>query len=207
MKCVTRQGHTGCYAKAFLLRIRLSRYVSKRIAERLKQPAGSSRLTNASPSWPVPVVGVTYRRLLLGIPYCKAMIKQIDRVIGDLAKQVAHFKRGAGNPICIGIVGINHAAAYTSYEGERAWPTDGTARYRHPVQEASQAESRLLIQARPSFDEFLILRFRASNQAPYAFEWLDLAATSLDYGAILTRISREYNRRFRNGNGGDTQSV
>jgi hypothetical protein len=135
----------------------------------------------------------------------KAMIKQIDRVIGDLVKQVAHFKRGAGNPICIGIVGINHAAAYTSYEGERAWPTDGTARYRHPVQEASQAESRLLIQARPSFDEFLILRFRASNQAPYAFEWLDLAATSLDYGAILTRISREYTRRFRNGNGGDTQ--
>jgi hypothetical protein len=38
-----------------------------------------------------------------------------------------------------------------------------------------------------------ILRFRASNQPPYAFEWLDLKATSLDYGAILTRISREYN--------------
>jgi hypothetical protein len=64
-----------------------------------------------------------------------------------------------------------------------------------------------LIQARPSFDEFLILRFRASNRAPYAFEWLDLPATNLDYGAILTRISREYNRRFRNGNGGATQSV
>jgi hypothetical protein len=133
----------------------------------------------------------------------KAMIKQIDRVIGDLVKQVAHFKRGAGAPICIGIVGINHASAYTSYEGERAWPTDGTARYRHPVQEATEAESRLLIQAKPSFDEFLILRFRASNQAPYSFECLDLKATSLDYGAILTRISREYNRRFRNGNGGE----
>jgi predicted RNA methylase len=60
-----------------------------------------------------------------------------------------------------------------------------------------------IIRARPSFDEFLILRFRASNQPPYSFEWLDLKATSLDYGAILTRISREYNRRFRNGNGGD----
>ena len=58
----------------------------------------------------------------------KAMIKQIDRVIGDLIKQVAHFRRGAGNPICVGIVGINHAAAYTSYEGERAWPTDGTSK-------------------------------------------------------------------------------
>jgi hypothetical protein len=136
----------------------------------------------------------------------KAMIKQIDRVIGDLVKQVAHFKRGAGNPICIGIVGINHAASYTSYEGERAWPTDGTSRYRHPIQEATEAESRLLIQAKPSFDEFLILRFRAPNEAPYEFEWLDLAGTELDYGAILTRISREYNRRFRNGNGDKRRS-
>jgi hypothetical protein len=130
----------------------------------------------------------------------KAMIKQIDRVIGDLVKQVGQFKRGAGNPICVGIVGINHAASYTSYEGKRAWPTDGTSHYRHPIQEASDAESRLLIQARPSFDEFLILRFRATNRRPYVFEWLDLLATELDYGAILTRISREYDRRFRNGN-------
>ena len=129
----------------------------------------------------------------------KAMIKQIDRVIGDLIKQVAHFRHGAGTPICLGIVGINYAAAYTSYEGERAWPTDGTSKYRHPAQEASDAESRLLIQAKPSFDEFLILRFRASNESPYPFEWLDIAATELDYGAVLTRVSREYDRRFRNG--------
>jgi hypothetical protein len=131
----------------------------------------------------------------------KAMIKQIDRVIGDLVKQVAQFRHGAGNPICVGIVGVNHADTYTSYEGERAWPTDGTGKYKHPVQEASEAESRLLIQAKPSFDEFLILRFRARNEPPYVFEWLDLRSTGLDYGAILTRISREYERRFRNGNG------
>ena len=31
----------------------------------------------------------------------KAMIKQIDRVINDLRNQVAQFKRGGGNPICI----------------------------------------------------------------------------------------------------------
>ncbi len=131
----------------------------------------------------------------------KAMIKQIDRVIGDLVKQVAQFRRGAGNPICIGVVGVNHANAYTSYEGDREWPTDGTGRYRHPVQEASDAESRLVSQAKPNFDEFLVLRFRASNQPPYQFDWLDLRSTELDYGAILTRISREYDRRFRNGNG------
>gem|GEM_PF-4460218 len=63
-----------------------------------------------------------------------------------------------------------------------------------------------IIQARPSFDEFLILRFRASNQPPYSFAWLDVKATSLDYGAILTRISLEYDRRSRNGNGGDNAS-
>jgi hypothetical protein len=131
----------------------------------------------------------------------KAMIKQIDRVIGDLVKQVGHFKHGSGTPICVGIVGMNHATSYVSYEGDRAWPTDGTSRYRHPVQEATEAEARLLTQARPSFDEFLLLRFRATNEEPYRFEWLDLNSTELDYGAILTRIAREYNRRFKNGNG------
>ncbi len=132
----------------------------------------------------------------------KAMIKQIDRVIGDLVKQISQFRIGAGHPICLGVVGINHASAYTSYEGDREWPTDG-GRYKHPIQEAAQAESRLVAQAKPSFDEFLLLRFRATNQPLYEFEWLDLRATELDYGAILTRVSREYDRRFRNGNGGD----
>jgi hypothetical protein len=28
---------------------------------------------------------------------------------------------------------------------------------------------------------------------------VDFEGTKLDYGAILTRISREYDRRFRNG--------
>jgi hypothetical protein len=52
-------------------------------------------------------------------------------------------------------------------------------------------------QAKPSFDEFLVLRYRATNAEPYPFSWADLKATELDYGAILTRISREYDRRFR----------
>jgi hypothetical protein len=37
------------------------------------------------------------------------MIKQIDRVTGDLQKQVPQFPRGGGNPICVALVGINHA--------------------------------------------------------------------------------------------------
>jgi len=57
-------------------------------------------------------------------------------------------------------------------------------------------------QAKPSFDELLILRYRATNAEPYPrfgypFSWADLKATELDYGAILTRISREYDRRFK----------
>src|SRR6266516_6921164 len=39
----------------------------------------------------------------------KAMIKQIDRVINDLRNQVAQFRRGGGNPICVAVIGINCA--------------------------------------------------------------------------------------------------
>jgi hypothetical protein len=130
----------------------------------------------------------------------KAMIKQIDRVIGDLVKQVTHFRRGAGTPICAGIVGINSALVCTGYEGDRRFTTDGK-KHKHPYQECAEAEARLIAQAKPSFDEFLVVRYRATNAEPYRFEWVDLRATELDYGAILTRLSREYDRRFRNGGG------
>ncbi len=65
----------------------------------------------------------------------KSMIKQIDRVGSDLRGQVEHFRRGGGSPISVGIVGINHAERYTSYEGAREYPTDGK-REKHPFQEA-----------------------------------------------------------------------
>jgi hypothetical protein len=123
------------------------------------------------------------------------MIKQIDRVIGDLARQVDEFRRAGGNPICIGFVGINHAEAYTSYEGERSWPTDGK-KHKHPIQEAAAAEQRLRDRALPSFDEFLFLRFRAANIEPYPFEWLDYNQTAKEYGALLLRVSRMYDLRF-----------
>jgi len=125
----------------------------------------------------------------------KAMIKQIDRVIGDLIKQVTHFKSGGGNPICVAFVGINFAEQYVSFEGRKKWATDGK-RYKHPIQEAAQAEQRLADKARPAFDEFQFLRFRATNMKPFPFEWVDLANTELEYSSVLTRISREYDRRF-----------
>jgi hypothetical protein len=128
----------------------------------------------------------------------KAMIKQIDRVKNDLENQVKQFKRGAGNPICVGIVGINQALSCTAYDGTDVTPTDGR-KNRHPYQEAPEAEARLMGEVASRFDEFLVLRYRATNVEPYPFEWVDLKATELDYGAILTRISREYTRRFSNG--------
>jgi hypothetical protein len=52
-----------------------------------------------------------------------SMIKQIDRVMNDLANQVREFHTAGGTPISIGIVGINQADHYVSYEGDVAWPT------------------------------------------------------------------------------------
>jgi hypothetical protein len=126
----------------------------------------------------------------------KAMIKQIDRVINDLRNQVAQFQLGSGNPICVGIVGINHAQRYVSFEGDRSYPTTGKSGAPHPMQEAAEAERRLRAHASAEFDEFLILRYRATNEKPFPFEWVDYEGSRLDYGAALTRISREYDSRF-----------
>ena len=90
---------------------------------------------------------------------------------------------------------VNCAPTYTSYEGEREWPTDGK-KHKHPIQEAAEAECRLISRAAEKFDEFQILRFRATNVAPFPFEWIDLTRTSKEYGALLIRVSREYDRRF-----------
>jgi hypothetical protein len=125
----------------------------------------------------------------------KAMIKQIDRVIGDLQKQVAHFRRGSGTPICVAIVGINHAQYCTSYEGTRAFKTDGRAN-RHPYQEAAEAERRLLTDAAPHFNEFIILPYDATNEPSFAFIWVNYNLTERNYGSALLRICREYDRRF-----------
>jgi hypothetical protein len=126
----------------------------------------------------------------------KAMIKQIDRVRNDLSNQVRNFRRRSGsfNPICVGIVGINYAPVTTSYEGDRSYRTDGKS-HKHPIQEAEQARSRLEV-VRQEFDEFLPLRYRATNEDPFPFEWVNQRETELEYGAALIRISNEYQRRF-----------
>ncbi len=123
------------------------------------------------------------------------MIKQLDRVGSDMETQVAEFKRHGNQPICVGIVGINYASQYTSFEGEMAWPTDGR-KYKHPIQEAAAAESRLLARVSDKFDELLCLRFLATNTPPFDFDWVDRAQTEKHYGAALVRLSALYERRF-----------
>lgn len=125
----------------------------------------------------------------------KAMIKQIDRVINDLGRQAVHFRSKGGNPVCVGIVGINHASEYLSFEGERSFPTDGS-RYKHPIQEATEAERRLKEFAAPNFDEFLILKFIATNMPPLHFRWVNAKKVEHSYGASLVRISQQYEQRF-----------
>jgi hypothetical protein len=126
----------------------------------------------------------------------KAMIKQIDRVINDLRNQVIQFKKGGGHPICVGIIGVNHAASTVSYEGDRQFPTTGRHGFLHPFQEAAEAERRLKAEVAPDFDEFLPLRFKATNVAPFPFEWVNYKETQLDYAAALSRISSRYQQRF-----------
>lgn len=126
----------------------------------------------------------------------KAMIKQIDRVMNDLRGQVESFRQGGGTPICLGLIGINFADHYVGYEKDRTYPTTGTGSYRHPIQEAPEAERRILATLTPVFDELILLKFKATNEEPYPFEWLDAQAQEQDYGAALVRISREYDHRF-----------
>jgi hypothetical protein len=121
------------------------------------------------------------------------MLKQIDRVITDMKNQVAEFRRHHGSPIPIGIAGINCAQYTVSYEGPgRSYRTTGKGGYAHPVQEADEAERRLRALAAPSFDEFLILRYKATNEAPFPFAWDNGVKTNHEYGAILSRISNRY---------------
>jgi hypothetical protein len=135
-------------------------------------------------------IGVEVKILL------KAMIKQIDRVITSLRDQVVQFRQGGGNPICVAVIGINRAESTVGYEGDRPFPTTGTQGFLHPYQEAPEAERRLLSAAAPGFDEFVVLRFRATNAPPYPFDWVDYNATRLDYAAALSRIGSRYQQRF-----------
>lgn len=126
----------------------------------------------------------------------KAMVKQIDRVINDLRNQAVQFRLAGEHALCVAIVGVNQAESYVSFEGRRSFPTTGKGGYLHPIQEAAEAEARLIGQAKSSYNEFLLIRFRATNRKPYPFEWVDFEETRLDYAAALTRVSSVLQQRL-----------
>ena len=124
----------------------------------------------------------------------KAMRKQIGRVKVDLSAQASAMRATSEQSIRTGFVGINYAPQTTTYEGSRAFPTTG-GQDAHPIDEAAGTEVRLRGIA-GEFEEFLLLRFDATNVPPYEFNWVDFATTEQDYRAALTRISQRYQTRY-----------
>lgn len=124
-----------------------------------------------------------------------AMIKQIDRVIGDMNKQASQFRATTPSAITIGLVPINHATTYRSYEGERYFDKPGKTGPA-PAIEAKEAKSRIERYVRPNYDELIFFDFRATNMEPFPFEWVNEAATRNEYVAALQRIAQQYDTRF-----------
>lgn len=124
----------------------------------------------------------------------KAMVKQIDRVINDLRHQASVFRETNPSAIAIGIVGVNHAEKYVSYEGDRPYPAEGREA---PAREAPRIIERLKNEAKPLYDEFLILPFQATNTDSYPFAWINLPSTEQETNAALLRTLRLYEARFR----------
>lgn len=127
----------------------------------------------------------------------KAMIKQIDRVVNDLEKQVQNWKAVSPDVVTAAAIGVNHAPYTVGYEGDRQFRTDGR-KHKHPADEAAVAERHIVdrIVARKIYDEVIILRYRATNEPPFRFSWVDEARTVEAYRAALVRLSLRIEERF-----------
>lgn len=126
----------------------------------------------------------------------KAMIRQIDRVKNDLVGSVREFRKSNPQVLTLGIVGVNHASVYRSYEGpDRHYTSTGRGKHLHPAQEASKAIAKL-DEIRDKLDELLVLRFDATNMEPYPFSWVDAQEANRDYSSVLVRLSSQFDQRF-----------
>jgi len=131
----------------------------------------------------------------------KSMRKQInDRIQGLVqhAETMARTRdsRSKTEAIAIAVIGVNHAKYTIGYEGERAYKTDGTSKFPHPCDEASEIINKIAREIRPSYDETVVLNYSATNERPFEFSWIDEKETSRQYGAVIVRIAEEYARRF-----------
>ena len=120
----------------------------------------------------------------------KSLQKQIDRVINDLDGFVLRMKSLRQDCINVAVVGVNHESDYEGHEGERRFKHK--LKNREPLNGMAKLREELL----GRYDELLVFPFRASNQPPYPFAWLDRRQVDLDYGAALTRVGELYERRF-----------
>ena len=121
----------------------------------------------------------------------KSQQKQIDRVISDLDNFGLRMKGLSQECINVAVIGVNQESNYVGHEGKRAFKHK--LRQQEPVTVIAKLREHLL----GRYDELLVLRFRATNQSPFPFEWFDTSQIELDYGAALTRIGELYQRRFR----------
>jgi hypothetical protein len=119
------------------------------------------------------------------------MTAQMDRVATDLRNQAHEFAQLNSKAIKVAIVGVNHANEYEGHEGERTY----RAR-RAPAAEAAQVIQFVVGRVEKEFDELILLRYAATNIAPYPFNWVDGAATRRDYSAAILRIADLYQQRF-----------
>jgi hypothetical protein len=118
-------------------------------------------------------------------------IAQIDRVMNDLRNQAEIFRRTNRAALAVGIVGVNFASSYVSYEGRRAF----RAKY-PPGRDAPEIVARLERFVRSAYDELLIFRFCATNERPFPFDWIDEDEAVMTYNSALVRLSSEYDARF-----------
>ena len=130
----------------------------------------------------------------------KSMRKQISDRIQGLEKQADYMSAGSDrrqrvNPTSIAVIGINRADYTVGYEGDREYKTDGSARQPHPAAEAADIERRIDLELRPVYDEIIVLRYLARNEAPFRFDWYQARIVEDEYAAALLRILVEYDRR------------
>ena len=157
-----------------------------------KPPAGEA-LQPPNEGFSVPEGSVAEPRISCEVKImAKSQQKQIDRVISDLDNFALRMKSLNRKCINVAIIGINHESDYISREGRRPF------KHKLREQEPTTVREKLLRQlSEKKYDEILILEFRATNQKPYPFHWLDAGAVDLDYGAALTRIGERYQERFK----------
>jgi hypothetical protein len=119
------------------------------------------------------------------------LIAQVDRVINDLRKQADIFTKHNPLALRLALIGVNSALTYTGHEKDRQYVAKTP-----PAREAAEFARRIEALVAPHYHELLVLNFRATNNPPYGFEWVNLKEIEQLYGSILVRLSALYEHRF-----------